>query len=69
MSSRTFETWRPATRKDARCGLHVWITAALLAAASTAALADPPELSSWLLNTTGATGYAGLPANAQQVNG
>ena len=39
----------------------------LLAGVATAALADPPELSSWLLNTTGATGYAGLPANVQQV--
>ncbi len=40
---------------------------AILAFASTAALADPPELASWLINTTGATGYAGLPANVQQV--
>jgi hypothetical protein len=26
-----------------------------------------PQLSSWLLNTTGATGYDGLPANVQKV--
>jgi hypothetical protein len=28
---------------------------------------DPPELASWLRNTTGATGYGGLPANVQRV--
>ncbi len=27
----------------------------------------PPELSSWLINTTGATGYNGLPSNVQRV--
>src|SRR5258707_7694177 len=48
-------------------GLGLSIFVALVAVGSTAALADPPELSSWLLNTTGATGYAGLPANVQQV--
>ncbi len=31
------------------------------------ALADPPELLTWTINTTGATGYAGLPANVQLV--
>ena len=29
--------------------------------------AAPPELASWKLNLTGATGYGGLPANVQQV--
>jgi len=29
--------------------------------------ADPPELSSWIRNTNGATGYAGSPANVQLV--
>jgi hypothetical protein len=28
---------------------------------------EPPELASWIRNTTGATGYAGLPANVQSV--
>src|SRR5258706_13278084 len=36
-------------------------------AVSFPALADPPELASWIRNTTGATGYAGLPANVQLV--
>ena len=27
----------------------------------------PPELSAWLRNTTGATGYGGIAANVQQV--
>lgn len=31
------------------------------------AQSDPPELSSWLRNTSGVTGYGGLPANVQQV--
>src|ERR1043166_10098522 len=31
------------------------------------AQATGPELSSWLRNTTGQTGYNGLPANVQQV--
>lgn len=38
-----------------------------LSVASGTTFADPPELASWLLNTTGATGYGGLPANVQQV--
>src|SRR5258707_1043969 len=29
--------------------------------------AEPPELASWIRNTSGATGYAGLPANVQAV--
>jgi hypothetical protein len=41
--------------------------AALLAVAAGAAHADPAELSSWLLNSTGITGYGGLPANIQQI--
>src|SRR5919199_4147005 len=28
---------------------------------------DPPELAVWMRNTTGATGYNGIPANVQQV--
>ena len=31
------------------------------------AQSDPPELSSWMRNTTGLTGYNSLPANVQQV--
>jgi len=29
--------------------------------------APPPELESWLLNTSGQTGYGGLPANVQRI--
>jgi len=35
--------------------------------AGRAANPNPPELASWKLNTTGATGYNGLPADVQQV--
>lgn len=47
----------------ARLALH----ACALLLAPAAALADPPELTSWLLNTTGLTGYGGLPANVQRI--
>jgi hypothetical protein len=30
-------------------------------------LAQGPEVTSWLINTTSATGYAGIPSNVQQV--
>jgi len=43
------------------------VVLALLAAGATEARADSPELSSWLLNATGLTGYNGLPANVQQI--
>lgn len=39
----------------------------MLGAVTTGVLADAPELSSWLLNTTGLTGYNSLPANVQQI--
>ncbi len=41
----------------------------LLAAAACpgAALADPPELASWLQNTSGITGYGSIAANVQMV--
>lgn len=48
-------------------GIRIGIVVAFMGAASGAAFADPPELASWFLNTTGITGYAGLPANVQQV--
>ena len=32
-----------------------------------AAASDAPDLAAWKLNTTGQTGYGGLPANVQQV--
>jgi hypothetical protein len=41
------------------------ITAAI--GIASAALAQGPTVTSWLLNTTGLTGYNGLPANVQQV--
>jgi len=47
--------------------LRTLFSIALAALASSAAAADPSELASWLLNTTGATGYGGLPANVQRV--
>lgn len=36
-------------------------------AAKSHAQSDPPELTSWMRNTTGVTGYNSLPANVQQV--
>src|SRR5437762_2071978 len=39
----------------------------LLGAAPARAGVDPPELSSWLVNLDGHTGYGGLPADVQQV--
>ncbi len=41
--------------------------AACNGASSPPVSADPPELASWVLNTTGATGYGGLPADVQEV--
>jgi len=35
--------------------------------AAAPAFADAPELASWLLYTSGLTGYGGLPANVQRV--
>src|SRR5262249_2461271 len=40
---------------------------AALAAARSARAMDPAELRTWKLNTTGATGYNGLPADVQNV--
>jgi YHYH protein len=63
----TTEGGLPMVRTLARRTLRIAVTLVLAGAASRAALADSPELASWLRNTTGATGYAGLPANVQQV--
>jgi hypothetical protein len=42
-----------------------FFTAAFLLAQ--VALAQGPEISSWIINTTGATGYGNIPSNVQQV--
>jgi hypothetical protein len=34
---------------------------------STSCLAQGPEVTSWIINTTGATGYGSIPSNIQQV--
>src|SRR5438128_837736 len=44
------------------------IACAVAVVLSTTAAATPPELASWLLNTDGHTGYAGLAADVQQVS-
>lgn len=43
------------------------LAAATPVAAAAASSPNPPELASWKLNTTGLTGYNGLPADVQQV--
>ncbi|HET7226982.1 MAG TPA: YHYH protein [Candidatus Eisenbacteria bacterium] len=43
------------------------VAAGVMAATAAHANPNPPELASWKLNTTGLTGYAGLPADVQQV--
>ena len=43
------------------------IAPVLALAATGLAFADPAELASWTQNTTGLTGYGGLPANVQLV--
>jgi hypothetical protein len=45
----------------------VLMVAATLACVAARAGADPPELWTWKLNTTGLTGYGGLPADVQNV--
>ena len=45
---------------------RILIAAALLAL-STDALADPPELASWLINTTGETGFNGIQSDVRLV--
>lgn len=52
-----------------KIGMVGWAVLAALAAAGGAAPARAwtPELTSWLLNTTGITGYGGLPANVQRI--
>src|SRR5437763_6853537 len=57
-------------RKAAEMQTHQFWAAATLAMcfqAAALAAAEPPELVSWIRNTTGTTGYAGLPANVQSV--
>ncbi len=39
----------------------------IMTAMAGSVLADAPELSAWLLNTTGLTGYGGAAANVQQI--
>lgn len=43
------------------------ITAVLSSAALIASAQIGPEVTSWILNTNNATGYAGIPSNVQQV--
>src|SRR5262245_9836622 len=47
--------------------LIAWVATVLAVAAHADSLTNPPELASWLRNTTGATGYSNLPANVQLV--
>src|SRR5215510_10274212 len=43
------------------------ITGSRLAPGIVHAVGDPPELSSWKINTTGAVGYHNITADVQQV--
>ena len=43
------------------------VTFVLLLLAAPSLAAAPPELDHWLLNTSGQTGYGGLPANVQRI--
>src|SRR5947207_11247953 len=67
-STREEETMSLPTAARTPIALLPWIVAALaLPVAVHAGTTDSPELASWKLNTTGLTGYNGLPADVQNV--
>src|SRR5437867_353181 len=58
----------PRTRRiEMRAVLLSMAGAMVMAVVTPAAAAPPPELGSWILNTDGHTGYAGILADVQAV--